>query len=44
MLGWCPNVTIGDGVVIGTGSVVTKDCDSNCLYAGVPARKIKSLY
>ncbi len=38
-----PGVTIGDGVVIGAGSVVTKNCDSDCLYAGIPARKIKSL-
>ena len=33
-------VTIGDNVVIGAGSVVTKDCESNWVYAGVPAQKI----
>lgn len=33
-------VTIGDNVIIGVGSVVTKNCDSNCVYAGVPAKKI----
>ena len=31
------------GVVIGAGSVVANDCDPNCLYAGVPAKKIKEL-
>jgi len=36
-------VTIGDGVVIAAGSVVRNDCDSNALYAGVPARKIRDL-
>ena len=38
-----PGVTIGNGVVIGAGSVVTKDCEDNCLYAGNPARKIREL-
>lgn len=36
-------VTIGDNVVIGAGSVVTSDCESNGVYAGVPARKIMSI-
>ncbi|MEI3222849.1 MAG: acyltransferase [Gemmiger sp.] len=36
-------VTVGDNVIIGAGSVVTKDCDSNSVYAGVPAKKIMSL-
>ena len=36
-----PGVTIGNGVVIAAGSVVTKDCESDCLYGGVPAKKIK---
>lgn len=36
-------VTIEEGCVIGTGSLVTKSCDEpNSIYAGVPARKIKS--
>jgi len=35
-------VTIGRGCVIAAGSVVTKDTDELCVYAGVPARKIKS--
>lgn len=38
-----PGVTIGDGCVIAAGSVVTKDCEPNTLYGGVPARKIRLL-
>jgi len=38
-----PGVNIGNGVVIASGSVVNKDCESNYLYAGVPAKKIKLL-
>lgn len=34
-------VNIADGCVIAAGSVVTKDTEPYCLYAGVPARKIK---
>jgi len=30
-------VTIKSGSIIAAGSVVTKNVDSNCLYAGVPA-------
>lgn len=37
------NVVIGDNVIIGAGSVVTKNCDSNSVYAGVPAHKIMDL-
>lgn len=36
-------VTIGDNVVIGAGSIVTGDVDSNSVWAGVPARRIKSI-
>ena len=36
-------VTIGDNVVIGAGSVVTKDCEPNSVYAGNPARKIMTI-
>ena len=36
-------VTIGDNVVIGAGSIVTKSVDSNSVWAGVPARRIKSV-
>ncbi len=38
-----PNVKIGDGVIIGAGSVVTKDCESNAIYAGNPAKLIRRL-
>lgn len=38
-----PGVNIGDNVVVGAGSIVTKSLESNGIYAGVPARKIKTL-
>jgi acetyltransferase-like isoleucine patch superfamily enzyme len=38
-----PGVTIGSNVVIGAGSVVNKDIPSNSVYAGVPAKFIKSI-
>lgn len=38
-----PGVKIGKGVIIGAGSVVTKDCEDDCVYAGNPARMIKKL-
>lgn len=36
-------VTIGRGSVIGSGSVVVQNVEPNCIYAGVPAKKIASL-
>lgn len=33
-------VTIGDNVIIGAGSVVTKDIPPNCFAAGMPAKVI----
>ena len=39
----CPGITIGDGVTIGAGSVVTKDIPENSLAVGNPARVIKKL-
>lgn len=36
-----PGVTIGDGVVIGANSVVTKDIPSNCIAFGNPIRILK---
>jgi maltose O-acetyltransferase len=38
-----PGVTIGTGCIIAAGSVVTKDCEPNTLYGGVPARRIRAL-
>ncbi len=37
------DVNIGDNVVVGAGSVVTKDIPSNSIVAGVPAKIIKSI-
>jgi len=36
-------VSIGDNSVVGAGSVVCKNVDANSVYAGNPAKKIKSL-
>lgn len=38
-----PGVTIGNNCVIGAGSIVTKNIPDNCVYAGIPAKKIKSI-
>ena len=38
-----PNVKIGNGVVVGAGSVVTKDIPDNVLAFGNPCRVIRSL-
>lgn len=38
-----PNVTIGKGCIIAAGSLVNKNCEDNCMYAGVPAKLIKRL-
>lgn len=36
-------VVIGDGCVVAAGAVVTKDCQPDGLYAGVPARRVRDL-
>ncbi len=38
-----PGVTIGDGSVIGAGSVVTKDIPANVLAVGNPCRVIRRI-
>ena len=38
-----PNVTIGDGAIIGANAVVSKDIPPYCIAAGNPARIIKNL-
>jgi acetyltransferase-like isoleucine patch superfamily enzyme len=38
-----PGVTIGSNVVIGAGSIVNKDVPSGTVYAGVPAKFIKTI-
>ena len=38
-----PGVTIGDGTVIGAGSVVTKDIPSGVIAAGNPCRVIRKI-
>lgn len=35
-----PGVTIGEGALVGAGSVVTKDVPANAIVAGNPAKKI----
>lgn len=34
-------LTIGSNTTIGSGAVVTRACESNAVYAGVPAKRIK---
>ena len=38
-----PGVTIHDNVVVGAGSVVTKDLASGAIYVGNPARKLRDI-
>nr|WP_052268742.1 acyltransferase [Jeotgalibacillus malaysiensis] len=37
-----PGVTIGEGAVIAAGATVTKDVEPYSIYAGTPAKKIRS--
>lgn len=34
-------VTIGDGAIVGSNTLVTHDVPSNCLVVGIPARVVK---
>lgn len=38
-----PGVTIGDNIVIGAGSVVTKDVPANSLAVGNPCRVVREI-
>ncbi len=38
----CPGVNVGEGAVLGLGSVASKDLEPWSIYAGSPARKIKA--
>ena len=38
-----PGVVVGDDVIIGSGSVVTKDIASNSVVAGNPARVVSTI-
>ena len=38
-----PNVTIGQGAVVGAGSVVTRDVSPYTIVAGVPAKHLRRL-
>jgi acetyltransferase-like isoleucine patch superfamily enzyme len=37
-----PGVTIGEGSVVGAGSVVTKDTEPWTIYVGIPAKPLRS--
>ena len=39
----CPGVSVGEGCVIGAGSVVMRDIPANSFAAGVPARVIRPI-
>ncbi|MBK6732484.1 MAG: hypothetical protein IPG60_16520 [Bacteroidetes bacterium] len=38
-----PNIVVGNNVVVGAGSVVTKDIPDYSLVVGVPGRLVKKL-
>ena len=39
-----PGVTVGNGVVVAAGSVLTKSIESNMVAAGIPAKVIKKRF
>jgi maltose O-acetyltransferase len=38
-----PGVTVGTGCIVAAGAVVTRDCEPQGMYAGVPARRVRDL-
>lgn len=34
-------LTVGANTIVGSGSVVVRDCDPNAVYVGIPAKRIK---
>lgn len=38
-----PGVTIDDDVIVAAGAVVTTDCASGGVYAGIPARRVRDV-
>ena len=38
-----PGIKIGEGAVVASGAVVTKDVDENTVVAGVPARYLRDI-
>lgn len=37
-----PGITVGDGCFIAAGALVTKDCEPDGYYAGIPAKRIRT--
>ena len=37
-------VTVGRGAVVASGSVLSRDCEPDTLYGGVPAKRIRALH
>jgi acetyltransferase-like isoleucine patch superfamily enzyme len=38
-----PNITVGEGAIVGAGSVVTKDVPAHSIVAGNPAKLIRNI-
>lgn len=38
-----PGITVHRGAVVAAGAVVTRDCEADTVYAGIPARRVKDL-
>ena len=38
-----PGVTIGDGAIIGAGSIVTRDVPDNMVAIGCPAKVVRTV-